>query len=195
MLGTSYEEAVAGADPGNVRPTEATLEAWRAEAPALIMYTSGTTGRPKGAVLTHLNLFVQTFTQVRTANLVNESDVTLCASPIFHIAGIGSTIPSLLLGQHRGPGGKRGVRPGGHSRYLMEAEGVTSMFLVPTQWQALCELPDVAQRRLRLRTMSWGASPAPPSTLRAMAATFPNVDNVAVFGQTEMSPGDRQPGW
>lgn len=187
VLGTSYEEAVAGADPGNVRPTEATLEAWRAEAPALIMYTSGTTGRPKGAVLTHLNLFVQTFTQVRTANLVNESDVTLCASPIFHIAGIGSTIPSLLLGNTVVLVGSVAFDPGAILD-LMEAEGVTSMFLVPTQWQALCELSDVAQRRLRLGTMSWGASPAPPSTLRAMAATFPNVDNVAVFGQTEMSP-------
>ena len=183
----SYEEALAGADPDDARPTEATLGSWRAESPALIMYTSGTTGRPKGAVLTHLNLFVQTFTQVRTARLVSETDVTLCASPIFHIAGIGSTIPSLLLGNTMVLVGSVAFDPGSILD-LMEDEGVTSMFLVPTQWQALCELPDVSRRRLRLRTMSWGASPAPPSTLRAMAATFPNVDNIAVFGQTEMSP-------
>ena len=170
--------------PGPPRPPS---RSWRAESPALIMYTSGTTGRPKGAVLTHLNLFVQTFTQVRTARLVSETDVTLCASPIFHIAGIGSTIPSLLLGNTLVLVGSVAFDPGSILD-LMEDEGVTSMFLVPTQWQALCELPDVSRRRLRLRTMSWGASPAPPSTLRAMAATFPNVDNIAVFGQTEMSP-------
>jgi fatty-acyl-CoA synthase len=182
-----YEAALEAAEPGSLRPTAATLQAWKAESPALIMYTSGTTGRPKGAVLTHLNLFVQTFTQVRTARLVTDRDVTLCASPIFHIAGIGSTVPSLLLGNTLVLVGSVAFDPAAIAD-LMEQEGVTSMFLVPTQWQAMCNLPGMRDRKLRLRTMAWGASPAPPSTLQAMAETFPEAENVAVFGQTEMSP-------
>ena len=62
------------------------------------------------------------------------------------------------------------------------------MFLVPTQWQAMCDLPDIAERDLALRAVTWGASPALPSTMEAMARCFPEVPFTAVFGQTEMSP-------
>ena len=72
---------------------------------------------------------------------------------------------------------------------LVEAEGVTSVFLVPTQWQALCSEPGVATRNLRrLRVLGWGAAPASDTLLRRMADTFPDAMNVALFGQTEMSP-------
>ena len=182
-----YEAALAGAAGAESAVTEATLAAWRAESPALIVYTSGTTGRPKGAVLTHLNLFVQTLTIVRAARLVTDDDILLCASPLFHVAAIGSVLPSLLLGHTVVLVGSVPFDPAAIVD-LLEAEGVTTVFLVPTQWQALCAVPGTAERALPLRTLLWGASPAPPSTLRAMAETFPGVANVALFGQTEMSP-------
>jgi fatty-acyl-CoA synthase len=55
-------------------------------------------------------------------------------------------------------------------------------------WQAVCNVPGIRDRNLSLRTLAWGASPAPEATLRAMAETFPGLPNVAFFGQTEMSP-------
>jgi fatty-acyl-CoA synthase len=71
----------------------------------------------------------------------------------------------------------------------MEAERVTSVFLVPAQWQLLCEDASLASRDLSaLKTMSWGAAPATTTLLTRMAEAFPGVTNVAVFGQTEMSP-------
>src|SRR5262249_19227604 len=55
---------------------------------ALIMYTSGTTGRPKGAMLTHLNLLMQSVTAIRVGRSYGDDTVGLVNVPLFHIAGI-----------------------------------------------------------------------------------------------------------
>jgi fatty-acyl-CoA synthase len=183
---TSWAGAVAAAPP-RPAPTAATLEGWRADAPTLIMYTSGTTGRPKGAVLSHLNLLMQTMTRMRTPGATGPDSVGLVVTPLFHISAIGATVPSLITG-----GTTVLVASGTFDPVatldLVEREGCTAMFLVPTQWQAVCEIPGVADRQLHLQSIAWGASPAPPSTLRAMEEAFPGVPNTAAFGQTEMSP-------
>jgi fatty-acyl-CoA synthase len=63
------------------------------------------------------------------------------------------------------------------------------VFFVPAQWQLLCDDPSLASRDLSaLKTVSWGAAPATTTLLRRMAELFPGAANVAVFGQTEMSP-------
>ena len=105
-----------------------------------------------------------------------------------HIASIGAIAPMVLIG------GTTVLLPsGGFSSTatleLIEAERVTSVFLVPAQWQLLCEDVSLASRDLSaLKTMSWGAAPATTTLLTRMAEAFPGVTNVAVFGQTEMSP-------
>ena len=67
-------------------------------APALIMYTSGTTGRPKGAVLTHSNMAAQSLTCIRALQMRGVDEIGFCASPMFHIAALGSLAPNLQLG-------------------------------------------------------------------------------------------------
>ena len=62
------------------------------------MYTSGTTGRPKGAVLTHTNLAGQAMTNLFTIGADINNDVGFIGVPLFHIAGIGNMISGLLLG-------------------------------------------------------------------------------------------------
>ena len=69
------------------------------DAPALIMYTSGTTGRPKGAVLTHTNLAGQAMTFLFTNGADINNDVGFVGVPLFHIAGIGNMIIGMLLGR------------------------------------------------------------------------------------------------
>jgi fatty-acyl-CoA synthase len=71
---------------------------------------------------------------------------------------------------------------------VIEAEGVTSLFLGPAQWQVLCAHPDVTRRTRSLRTISWGVAPATVPLLETMAKTFPAAEIISVFGQTEMSP-------
>ncbi|RVW00319.1 fatty-acid--CoA ligase FadD5 [Rhodococcus xishaensis] len=176
-----YEDLVA--EQGATRPEIDVPD----DTPALIMYTSGTTGRPKGAVLTHSNMAAQALTCIRAFQLNRLDDIGLCASPMFHIAALGAMAPSLMLGL------TTVIFPVGafDPNTLLDAleeEQVTTVFLVPVQWQAVCAAQQAQPRKLKLRVISWGAAPASDTVLRAMAETFPDASNVAVFGQTEMSP-------
>jgi fatty-acyl-CoA synthase len=156
------------------------------DSPALIMYTSGTTGQPKGAVLTHANLTGQTMTALYT-NRADVNDVGFIGVPFFHIAGVGNMLPGMLLGTptviH-----PLGAFDPGQLLDVLAAEKVTGIFLVPAQWQAVCAAQQANPRELRLRVLSWGAAPASEKLLRQMSDTFPGTEILAAFGQTEMSP-------
>ncbi|HEV7419002.1 MAG TPA: fatty-acid--CoA ligase FadD5 [Mycobacterium sp.] len=157
------------------------------DSPALIMYTSGTTGRPKGAVLTHNNIAGQAMTNLFTISPDINRDVGFIGVPLFHIAGIGNMISGLLLGLPTVLYPLGAFDPGALLDVL-ETEGVSAIFLVPAQWQAVCAAQKANPRRVRLRVLSWGAAPASDTVLREMAETFPGTQIFAAFGQTEMSP-------
>ncbi|BBX11908.1 putative fatty-acid-CoA ligase FadD [Mycobacterium novum] len=180
VLGDEYEALITEA--GEPHPGLDIPE----DTPALIMYTSGTTGSPKGAILSHSNLQAQSLTCIQALQTSQDS-VYFCAAPMFHIAGLGSIAPNLVMGT------KTVIHPLGafnaaETLDAWESERATSVFLVPAQWQLICADPTVRQRDLALEVISWGAAPASDTVLRAMAETFPDALNVAVFGQTEMSP-------
>ena len=154
--------------------------------PAFIMYTSGTTGRPKGAILSHFNLLMNTYHMLGYMGINGSDEVWLSGLPLFHIGGLNGILPYLLLG------GTTVMLPSGQFDAgevvdALEREQVTGCYFVPTQWQQICAVPGVKHRNLALRRISWGASVAPPSVLQAMADTFPGVPNYNAFGQTEMS--------
>jgi fatty-acyl-CoA synthase len=157
------------------------------DSPALIMYTSGTTGRPKGAVLTHNNIAGQAMANLFTISPDINNDVGFVGVPLFHIAGIGNMISGLLLGLPTVIYPLGAFDPGALLDVL-EAEHVTSMFLVPAQWQAVCAEQRANPRKLQLRMLSWGAAPASDTLLHDMSETFPGTQIYAAFGQTEMSP-------
>ena len=187
VLGGATDDDVLGyddliAEQGDVHPPLDIPE----DTPALIMYTSGTTGSPKGAVLSHSNMQAQAFTCIRALQTHPDS-VYFCAAPLFHIAGLGSIAPNLVIGT------KTVIAPLGafnatDTLDAWERERATSVFLVPAQWQVVCADPTVRQRDLALEVISWGAAPSSDTVLRAMSDAFPDALNVAVFGQTEMSP-------
>lgn len=156
------------------------------ESVALIMYTSGTTGKPKGAMLTHQNMQAQAVTCLRELQ-TRSDDIGSMVVPMFHIAAIGAMSALFYMGAlsviH-----PLGAFDPNELLDALEAEGTTSIFLVPVQWQAVCAAQQAAPRDLKLRIISWGAAPASDTVLKAMDTTFPDALNVAVFGQTEMSP-------
>ncbi|SIS08750.1 fatty-acid--CoA ligase FadD5 [Williamsia sterculiae] len=156
------------------------------EATALIMYTSGTTGTPKGAMLSHANMQAQTLTCLQALG-TRHDDVLSSAAPMFHIAAIGSMAPVLYVGA------TTVIHPLGsfdpdELLDTLERERTTSIFLVPAQWQLVCAAQLAHPRHLALRVVTWGAAPASDTLLRSMAEAFPDALNVAVFGQTELSP-------
>jgi fatty-acyl-CoA synthase len=181
-VGEDYEEALAAADP------EFTAPAVDDHAPAFIMYTSGTTGRPKGAVLTHYNLMLHAFSSNMHMGVHSDDRVSLSGAPLFHIAGLSGYLMCLL------PGGTFVItRSGGFDPAatvaLLADERVTTCFFVPSQWQAICAVPGIAEHDLSaLRRISWGAAPASTALLRTMMTTFPQAEVLTAFGQTECSP-------
>ena len=154
---------------------------------ALIMYTSGTTGRPKGAVLTHNNIAGQGLTGLFTIGADINNDVGFIGVPLFHIAGIGNLVGGLMLGRPTVLYPLGAFDPD-ELLDVLAAEQVTAIFLVPAQWQAVCAAQRANPRDVRLRALSWGAAPASDALLRTMAETFPGTQIFAAFGQTEMSP-------
>lgn len=157
------------------------------DAVALIMYTSGTTGRPKGAMLTHMNMVAQSLTCIRVFRVFNDEGVSICAVPMFHIAALGSMAPSLQVGALTVVNPLQEFNPA-QLLDTLAAEKITAIFLVPVQWQAVCAEQQRNPRSLVLENISWGAAPATDTVLRAMSDTFPDARNSAVFGQTEMAP-------
>jgi acyl-CoA synthetase (AMP-forming)/AMP-acid ligase II len=153
---------------------------------AFLMYTSGTTGRPKGAMLSHQNLWQHTLNWIHELKVTGD-DAFLTGLPLFHIGGVNAVLPFLYLG------GKAICLPSGgfdagHGIDMLIRHEATMCYFVPTQWLDICQHPKLeGYDRSRLRTAAWGASQAPPSTLQLLTDTFPNSEIVNAFGQTEMS--------
>ncbi|WP_349828262.1 AMP-binding protein [Brevibacterium litoralis] len=151
-----------------------------------IMYTSGTTGRPKGAVLSYSNFLSTTMRSSASWGYVPGRDSVLIGSPMFHIAAFNVLTTSLANGARCVVTPSSGFDAGGLLD-VMAAHGVTRTFMVPAQWQMLADEQGRNPRDVSLQFWSWGAAPATEALLEQMTATFPGSSSQAAFGQTETS--------
>jgi fatty-acyl-CoA synthase len=136
----------------------------RFDDPLLIMYTSGTTGRPKGAVLTQGTQLWNSI-NIGTAVHLTSADVTLNVLPMFHVGGIGLfTLPTL----HHGAVAvlQRRFDPADAVR-LIQTHRVTAMFGVPAIYLMLLQSPAFQQADLRATRFSCGGAPCPTSIIEA----------------------------
>ena len=149
----------------------------------LVMYTSGTTGRPKGAQLTHRSITAHS-TACGAALLLGGDDANLVAMPLFHVGGscyaqfgIHSGARTILLRE-----------PTPAALFGAIAGGATHAFLVPTVIHGVLVAGQQAIAAFGgLKQVGYGASPMPLPVLRKALEAWPEIDFVQVYGMTELS--------
>lgn len=190
------DEALASRLPATTVPTLtlAALAAQAASGPALadsrtggdalaaILYTGGTTGRSKGVVLSHANLW--TASLARAAELPNAPDsVSLLVAPLFHVAGLGR-----LIGQTTAGGScvtLAQFRPEAVLAAITD-HGLSDVILVPTMLQALLDAPGFRADQVQgLTRIAFGAAPMPPDLLDRALAAWPQAEFFQAYGLTE----------
>ena len=157
-----------------------------ANAPAQIIYTSGTESAPKGAVLSHAAILWQYSACLIDAEIAEE-DTTLHALPLFHCAQL-----DCFLGPAIKAGGRNIITddntPANLLRLLAE-EQVSSFFAPPTVWISLLRSKFFDQSDLsHLRKGYYGASIMPVEVMKEIHARLPGIRLWNLYGQTEMAP-------
>lgn len=151
---------------------------------AVQLYTSGTTGHPKGAMLSHKNLLNLTTAkgEVPDWNRWSADDVTLVAMPVFHIAGSGWGIFGLFHGAKNVIA--RDFDPGTVLDFIQN-HGISKCILVPAALQFVVRHPKARQTDYsRLKYMLYGASPIPLDLLKECMSVF-GCGFVQMYGMTE----------
>jgi acyl-CoA synthetase (AMP-forming)/AMP-acid ligase II len=154
----------------------------RAEDCAIQMYTSGTTGHPKGAQLSHANLLALLPTLLNELGGWQESDVSLVCMPLFHIGGSGWALVGLYAGAENVL--TKDFDPPAILRLIAEF-GITKAFLVPAMILFLLQAPQAKQTDFSsLELIIYGASPAPLDLIRNAQNIF-GCSLAQVYGLTE----------
>ena len=177
--GTTLAELTDGA------PTDPIDEPVSLDDTALVMYTSGTTGRPKGAMLSHGNLTWNAVNVLVDVDLHGD-EVTLVSAPLFHAAALNMTaLPTILKG---GTAVIVESFDPGEVFDLIARHRITWMFGVPAMFLTMAQHPRWADADLSsLRILECGGAPVPESLIRTYherGLTF-----LQGYGMTEASPG------
>jgi acyl-CoA synthetase (AMP-forming)/AMP-acid ligase II len=201
LHGPEFADVVGQAQPSPAIHYDVSSEEWRRalvgdsiqaplpqvdeESVFAILYTSGTTGRPKGAMLTHLGA-IHSCLHWRDAFALNESDRSLMCVPWAHVSGLcGVVMPFLYLG------GTLVMLPEFKRRAalnLAERERITHALMVPAMY-GLCLLePDLTTFDLSAwRIAAYGGAPMPAPTIARFSAAVPSVAMCNAYGATETS--------
>ena len=175
--GDGYEAWLAAHEPDPAHHASAPDDCF------LQLYTSGTTGFPKGAMLTHRSMLAHSANVAADADL-GPADVLQVAMPLFHVGGMSYALIGLSCGATL-----RVLRMPDPVAVLdmLEHDGITHTFLVPALLAAMMRVPGVGERTFpTLRGVYYGASPMPLPVLRACLKVFPGR-MAQVYGMTEAS--------
>ncbi|MGQ0465274.1 MAG: long-chain-fatty-acid--CoA ligase [Sporichthyaceae bacterium] len=167
LLAAATPVPLSGAEPGDT---------------ALIMYTSGTTGFPKGAMLTHANLNAHA-DGLWDVFQTGHADRNLVAMPLFHVGGSCYALMSIHVGTPFTL-----TREATPDHLFPNLASATHAFFVPAIYGAVLQAGEQAIKALsHMQVLSYGAAPMPVPLLKASLAAWPNTRFVQVYGMTELS--------
>jgi acyl-CoA synthetase (AMP-forming)/AMP-acid ligase II len=174
--GDEYEAMLAAATPtersDDVDPDDV----------AIIMYSSGTTGRPKGVELTQANLVAHTI-NAQEGFEFDENDKSMVSMPLFHVGGTSYA----QFGIHDGVSSVMTRDVDGIALAGAILKGANRTFLVPAVLAKVLESGEDAVKLFSaLKTYGYGASPMPLPLLRTALEAWPNTDFIQAYGLTEL---------
>lgn len=160
--------------------------ALKPEDTAVVMYTSGTTGKPKGVMLTNAN--IEAAAEIWSeAMAITEQDRMLVSTPLFHCAAshvfvvpITHTGGSLVIEETFSPD---------TTIAMLQKEEPTMFFGVPAMYSIILNMPNIKELQLpALRLFCYGAAPMPYELVKKLKEVFPDVGLQNCYGQTENAP-------
>ncbi|XP_073126678.1 2-succinylbenzoate--CoA ligase, chloroplastic/peroxisomal-like [Henckelia pumila] len=157
---------------------------WAPERAAVICFTSGTTGRPKGATITHSALVVQSLAKIAIVRY-DHNDIYLHTGPLCHIGGISSAMAVLMAG------GCHVMMPKFEARLACEAireHRVTSLITVPTMMADLITINGTQQTSRSLESVTKilnGGGGLSPLLFQDATKIFPRATILSAYGMTE----------
>jgi len=174
-----YENAIAGESPDYISPPDI-----KDEDTAHLYYTSGTTGRPKGVILSHKNVCTHALAAIAELSL-SDHDNWIHAAPLFHLADAWATFAITWIG------GKHVIVPEFEPSVVLSSiqkEMVTITNMIPTMLNMLVNTPGVESYDLTsLRAILSGGAPIAPEVVKNIMDTF-KCDYIQTYGMTETSP-------
>ena len=153
-----------------------------------LMYTSGTTGRPKGVMITHGNLAWKNYAHITEFGFTS-ADLGLACGPLYHVGALDLTTTSLIA---------VGATTIIHRLFdasdvvdEIERSGVTTVWLAPAMINAIMALPDIDRRDLSsVRLVINGGEKMPIPLIERLRRTFPSAWFADAYGLTETVSGD-----
>ena len=174
--GDEYEALLAAAGPTGRDPEV------EPDDTCLVMYSSGTTGRPKGVTLSQANMVAHTLNAHEGWGF-DEGDKNMVSMPLFHVGGSSY----VLFGIHDGVPSVMTRDPDGASLAGAIMQGANRTFLVPAVLAQVLQSGDDAIKLFgQLKTYCYGAAPMPLPLLRAAIKAWPDTDFIQVYGLTEL---------
>lgn len=175
-IGDEYESLLAAAAP---TPPDSSVDE---NETALVIYSSGTTGRPKGVLLSQRAL-VNHASNLAPAFPFADGDANLVAMPLFHVGGIGYA----LFGIRSGAPTFMAREPDAATLIGAVRAGATHAFFVPPVIARFLDAGEAATTAIAgLRYIVYGAAPMPLPLLHRALSTWPDTKFVQVYGQTEL---------
>ncbi len=178
--GKTYEELLESS-----RPCPFDWTAIDENSVAELFYTSGTTARPKGVMLTHRNLYLHAL-YVAQARKIDDADAEAYTIPLFHVNSWGAPHTLTLSGARHVI--LRKFSPSALLS-LIEQEGITRLQMVPSMAISLLNHPGIEQRSLSsVKEVMIGGAPLNVTLIRQLEAKFPGAVVAGGYGLTETSP-------